>query len=576
MKTKYIFFGLILSICFSCSDVLDKKDLSAINDETVWNDKDYAKAYLDKLCRENLPEWATSGTARQGQSGDIPATPETPYTAGNSDEAGGGANVMYGELTTSSIDYWVYNQIRNINLLIQQIGSGTIDKETQDILKAQALVLRAWRYFQMVRLYGGVPIIMSPQALSDDLYVTRNKTSECVDMMVKDLDDAIAILPWTWTGNDAGRVTKAAAMAFKGRILLYHASPQFNPSRNTARWERAYAANKQAMDQLAENGYGLYESFEDIWFDEMNKGVVFVQRYQEPGTVHNWDAATRPLSEAQNQSGRNHPTLEMVESFPMITGVPITESDDYDPVYYWQNRDPRFKQTVAYNSCLWELSGKSGRRQWTYAGAELNYATESGFYCRKAVNLSYIPYYTERSSTDWIEIRYAEVMMNYAECAAELGRLDEAYAILKQIRKRAGIIPGSGEMYGLKQNMSYDDMMKAILFERKIEFAYEEKRYWDLRRRKLFESELNGTRRHGILPILNIPQAEFEAIQGTIDYEKEYHVYFRDSIVEVDKVFDINFRENYYFYAIPNKHLETNSKLEQTNGWPGGTFDPLD
>ena len=554
---NYILLGCLISSSFACSDILNKKDLSAVTEEDVWNDSKYATAYLDKLCRDNLPDWDAG-------------------VANNSDEANGGDGIMYGQLTTSSIDTWNYEQIRKINLLLQKVGSGSIDEETQNTLKAQALVLRAWRYFQMVRLYGGVPLILEPQELTDDLYVTRAKTSECIAQMVKDLDDAIAILPWKWTGDDEGRVTKAAAMAFKGRILLYWASPQFNPQDDKQRWEKAYAANKQAMEELANNGYGLYESYSELWFDEMNVEAVFVKRFQEPGLTNSWNAGTRPLSEAQNYTGWNRPSLEMVESYPMADGTPITESKDYDPVYFWKNRDPRFAQSIAYNGCLWELSGKSGRIQWTYVGSELNNPTPSGFYCRKAVDESYTPYYTERSSTDWIEIRYAEVLMNYAECAAELGKNDEAYTILKQIRNRAGILPGSDGLYGLKAGMSHDDMIKAIMLERKIEFAFEGKRYWDLRRRRLFASELNGTRRHGLLPKLKISQEEFDKIKDNVNIDKDKDTYFRDSLIVLDTKFDIDFKDNYYFYAIPNKHLETNSKLEQTQGWDGGTFNPYE
>lgn len=554
---NYILLGCLISSSFACSDILNKKDLSAVTEEDVWNDSKYATAYLDKLCRDNLPDWDAGAS-------------------NNSDEANGGDGIMYGQLTTSSIDTWNYEQIRKINLLLQKVGSGSIDEETQNTLKAQALVLRAWRYFQMVRLYGGVPLILEPQELTDDLYVTRAKTSECIAQMVKDLDDAIAILPWKWTSDDEGRITKAAAMAFKGRILLYWASPQFNPDNDKQRWEDAYNANKQVMEELAQNGYGLYGSYSDLWFDEMNVEAVFVKRFQEPGLTNSWNASTRPLSEAQNYTGYNRPTLEMVESYPMADGTPITESKDYDPVYFWKNRDPRFAQSIAYNGCLWELSGKSGRIQWTYVGSELNNPTPSGFYCRKAVDESYTPYYTERSSTDWIEIRYAEVLMNYAECAAELDKKDEAYAILKQIRNRAGILPGSDGLYGLKAGMSHDDMIKAIMLERKIEFAFEGKRYWDLRRRRLFASELNGTRRHGLLPKLKISQEEFDKIKDNVDIDKDKDTYFRDSLVVLDTKFDIDFKDNYYFYAIPNKHLETNSKLEQTQGWDGGTFNPYE
>lgn len=557
MKIKYFLFSSLVLMHTGCSDILDKKDLSAVTDQAVWNDVKYATAYLDKLCRDNLPEWDAG-------------------VASNSDETSGGDNIMYGQLTTGSIDVWNYEQIRKINLLVENVFSGSIGEDDQNRLAAQALVLRVWRYFQMVRIYGGIPMIMQAQELTDDLYVSRNKTSECIDIMVKDLDTAISVLPWKWTGNDEGRITKAAAMALKGRILLYYASPQFNPNGDRNRWETAYTVNKQAMEDLAQNGYGLYESYENIWFDEMNKEAVFVQRYQEPGRINSWNASTRPLSEAQNYTGANRPSLEMVESYPMNTGVAITESKEYDPVFFWKNRDPRFIQTVAYNGCTWELSAKSGRKQWTYVGSELNFPTLTGFYCRKAVDVSYTPYYTERSSTDWIEIRYAEILINYAECAAELDKLDEAYTILKQIRNRAGIIPGENGMYGIKQNMSQEEMIEAIMLERKIEFAFEGKRYWDLRRRRMFASELNGKKRHGLLPKLNISQEEFEKIKDQIDLEKDYPVYFKDSLVVLDLIFDIDFKDNYYFYAIPNRHLETNSNLEQTQGWSDGTFNPLD
>ena len=484
---------------------------------------------------------------------------------------------MYGQLTTASCDYWYYEDIRNINMLFEKLENNeAIDTETCTSLKAQASILRAWRYFCMVRVYGGVPMILLPQKLTDDLLVSRNKTSECIDIIIKDLDYAYENLPWSWTGDDLGRATKAAALALKGRVLLYYASPQFNPDNRMDRWEAAYKVNKQAKEELEANGYGLYASYEKIWYDEMNREVIWGRRYQEPGATNKWNAATRPLSEAQNYTGANHPTLEMVESYPMVTGIPITESKEYDPVLYWKNRDPRFNVTIAYNSCIWELSGKSGRKQWTYVGAELNNPTATGFYCRKAVEPSYTSYYTERSSTDWIEIRHAEVLLNYAECAAMSGKTEEAYDVLKTIRARAGILAGNNGMYGLKEGLSSEQMVDAIMLERKLELSFEGKRYWDLRRRRLFEAELNGKVRHGVLPKLNIPEEEFNKIKDTVDFENNYATYFRDSLVILDKNFAIDFKDNYYFYAIPNKYLETNSKMEQTQGWSGGTFNPLD
>lgn len=551
----------------SCSDILDKKDLSAVTDDQVWTDGNYATAYLNALYEQNLPAW----------DGETVGGVDAPFYSSYSDESNGGDNMMYGQLTIASIDFWEYENIRNINLLFEKLeGNEAIDEATATSLKAQASLLRAWVYWKMVRVYGGVPILLKPQALTDDLLVKRNKTSECMAQIVADLDYAYENLPWNWTGNDVGRATKAAALALKGRILLFYASPQFNPENQMDRWEEAYTINKKAVEELAANGYGLYEDYENIWFDEMNQEVVWGRRYQEPNLVNHWNASTRPLSEAQNFTGSNRPTLEMVQSYPMVSGLSIEEDPEYNSVLYWKNRDPRFQATIAYNGCLWELSGKSGRRQWTYVGAELNGATPTGFYCRKAVDPSYTPYFTENSSTDWIEIRYAEVLLNYAECAAVLGKSEAVYGVLKQIRERAGILPGEGSRYGLKTNLSTEELIDAVMFERKIELAFEGKRYWDLRRRRLFAEELNGSVRHGIKPKLKIPEADFQNMVDTIDLDRNYGLYFKDSVEIIDKKYTIDFKNNYYFYAIPNKYLETNSNLEQTAGWSGGSFDPLD
>lgn len=554
-KVWIIASALFLAGC----DILDKTNLSTVPGDKVWNDADYATAYINKLCRDNLPGWDTNISAL-------------------SDEANGnsGTNILYGQLTASSIDEWYYENIRNINIFLENIETSEFDETKKNELKGQAFFLRAWKYFQMVRLYGGIPIIDRPQKLDDDLYVARNKTSECIEFIVSDLDKASENLPWSWTNKDIGRISKAAALAMKGRVLLFYASPQFNLNNDKARWERAYEANKIAKEEISQNGYSLYPDYEDFWFNELNSEVILAYRYEDPGISHNWDAATRPLDESENITGANQPTWEMVESYPMINGRPISDPNaGYNPTTYWENRDPRFYASIAYNGCTWELSGKTGRKQWTFVGAEIAPGA-TGFYCRRAINTSYDTYFAQHSSTDWVEIRYAEVLLNFAECAAELGKDGEAYDVLKQIRNRAGILSGTGDMYGLDTNMTGEQLVKAILLERKIEFAFEGKRYWDLRRRRLFASELNGKKRHGIWPILKMEKADFLEIANTVDLNKDYTKYFRDSIVELDKVFPINFKDNYYFYGIPLKHLETNSKLEQTQGWDEGTFNPYE
>ncbi|MDR1979986.1 MAG: RagB/SusD family nutrient uptake outer membrane protein, partial [Tannerellaceae bacterium] len=183
---KYLLSILLAaSLSVSCSDVLDKNDLGAISETDVWNDALYAKAYLDYLVNANLPGWSAS-------------------ISSECDEAGDDRNsglFIYGELNANNTqDTWHYDRIRMLNEYIEKIETGSIDAATQQLYKAQVLVLRAWRYFDMVSLYGGIPMVMKVQNLSDDLLVPRNKTSECISLIVKDLDDAIAVenFPYSW------------------------------------------------------------------------------------------------------------------------------------------------------------------------------------------------------------------------------------------------------------------------------------------------------------------------------------------------------------------------------------------
>jgi len=568
---------MILSLCctmvVSCTKILDKKPLDKVSD--VWNDLDLANAYMDRIYANNLPGWTTE-------------------YATYCDESPGGGSFLYGQLTENSVNYWPYDNIRDINELIDNIDKGSLAASDKKLLKGQAMFFRAWQYFEMVKRYGGVPLILHAQALNDDLLVKRNKTSECMQQIVKDLDSAIAYLPQITpadAGND-GHVHKGTALAVKGRVLLYYASPQFDPAQNTGRWQAAYQANKDAKDYLQGKGFGLYPNFTTLWFNEMNKEDIFVRRYlytpNNSASWHNWSAATRPLDISQGATGANRPTLEMVDAFPMKDGKAITDPGSaysYDSNYYWKNRDPRFWQTIVYNGAFFQvgINGLApGRIQWTYVGGEQNNPTITGYYMRKAVDTTQTSIQAYNSSTDWVEIRYAEVLLNLAEAANEIGNPQEAYPLLESIRARAGIDPGGDNLYGLKAAMNQDEMRQAIRLERQIELAYEGKRFWDLRRWRAFESTLNGSRRHGHTITLKISTTQWNSLRNSMTPQQLYDLlqtnytdYFAHSVKLLDTQFDINWKPEYYFFAIPTSTLELNSNLQQTNGWTNGTFDPL-
>jgi hypothetical protein len=487
----------ILTGLTACSKILDKTDLSGI-DERTWDTESTATLYLNRLYDISMPTWPNlSGSA---------GLPTAIHDLSD-DYNGGEAKIWFGQLSADNItdffggnasnNAWAY--IRKINILLTQIEGGALEPAVKAKIKAQAYFLRGWIYFQLVKLYGGVPYISHPQDwVTEDLLVKRNKTSECIDSIARDFDMASS-LPASWGSTDRGRITRGAALGIKGRMLLFWASPQFNPANDVARWERAYKANRAAYDTLLLDGYALFPSFANVWLDEGsgNKEVIMLRSFDGANKASTFEDAARPNSESNGGGGSYQPTLDLVNVFPMKSGLNVTDEDSgYDSVYYWKNRDPRFDATIAYNGCVWALSNKTGRKQWSYTGVtdDKNKPTVTGFYCRKGLNTATIKDNTKLGKTDWIELRLAEVMLNLAECANATGRTQEAYDMLIAIRKRAGITAGENAMYGLKASMTQTEMFSAIIRERRIELAFEGKRYDDLRRNKLFD-QLNGTRR---------------------------------------------------------------------------------
>jgi hypothetical protein len=601
---KSLIYLILLTIFISCEDVLDKRDLNAIDDTDVWNNEILANLYLNKVYRNILPGFGGSSNTNLSDESALTGEEENATNRVYKD-------IMYGELALDAsygnFGVTPYSNIRDLNLLIDEIEKGSIEPEIRAQIKGQALFLRAWVYWDLVKLYGGVPLVLHQldPFNRDGLMIERSSARECIEQIKKDLDDAIQGLPPSWSADEWGRITRGGAAALKGRVLLFYASPQFNPDGLPERWDSAYQANLEAKEMCLADGYELNDNFERIFLDEQSsKEAIFIKVYDGVDISHGYENSVRPRSECEDGGNSNNPTWEFVKAFPMVNGLPVDDpASGYDSAYFWKNRDPRFYSTVAYNGCLWELSGKTGRRQWNYVGngiepsSPVMGASNTGFYCRKNVNESIESTETPRVATDWIEIRLAEVLLNLAECAAELGRLDEAKAELIAIRKRAGIEEGDGS-YGITA-ASVADMVIAVMNERRIELAYENKRHWDLRRRNWFAEDygsvkrLNGTRRHGIRTVLDTvyimsldPSITSgsqaidyfnQNIRDTIDIENDYYRYFITEWGWNRDEEDINYLQpKYNFYFMPLSELDKNEKLKQTIYWgEADVFDPL-
>ncbi|HEY1213731.1 MAG TPA: RagB/SusD family nutrient uptake outer membrane protein, partial [Bryobacteraceae bacterium] len=404
----------------------------------------------------------------------------------------------------------------------------------------------------------------------------------------------------SWPATDFGRITRGAALAFKARVLLTWASPQFNPQNDQSRWQRAYTAAQHAYDTCTMDGYALYSNFSRIALDAGNatnhEPIIFRPyngvnaKYQFEG----YDNVTRPYSQsAGGGGGTNNPTWNLVSAFPMKDGYPIAASSagvPYDSVYYWKNRDPRFYSTIVYNGAVYGLGNTPGRKQWMYTNITVDkgHITNTGFYCRKNIDTSVSAVNSQYGKTFWVELRFAEVMMNLAECANMTGNQPQAYTLLEQIRKRAGISANADGLYGLQPGMSQDQMETAILNERQVEFAFEGKRYDDLRRTRTFD-KLNGTYRQQLVVTFksSYKVSDMEKVNATTGIAPvdtinvngpDYTKYFTHTIVQITNENPINFLPIYYAYAIPSSNISKEPAMQQTIGWlyagGMGTFDP--
>ncbi|HLR36622.1 MAG TPA: RagB/SusD family nutrient uptake outer membrane protein, partial [Chitinophagaceae bacterium] len=226
MKIRYVIYLLPLFIYITgCEKILDKTDLQSFSGSQIVNSLDLSKSYLNRIYNDNSPGWP---------GGDF---------MNCSEEVAGNTPYFEGTVTVNTVDFYgtsvsvdnIWGNLRAINQFIKIIDEGNLSEQEKKHLKGQALFFRAWDYFKLVRLYGGVPLVLEPQnAVGEDnlkkTFLARNKTSECIQQIVSDLDSAAAYLPGIWSNTDDwGRVTSGTALALEGRILLTWASPQFNP-----------------------------------------------------------------------------------------------------------------------------------------------------------------------------------------------------------------------------------------------------------------------------------------------------------------------------------------------------------
>lgn len=408
----------------------------------------------------------------------------------------------------------LYADIRQANIFLAKVETSPLSAALKARTKAEARFLRAFYYHFLIKYFAGVPLIGDKiYEVNDPSDKQRNTYEECVEYLVEELDQAAVDLPLNYTGLDYGRVTKGACLALKSRILLFAASPLYNggsfstspdvikltayPSFDQNRWERARLAAKAVIDMgtyslnvdnITKPGYGFY----NLFLTRVNSEYIFAWHHA-PNKI--LETAYNPFS----RGGRlfyHYPTQEMVDKFPTINGLPVS-GPDKDPAYKdndpYLNRDPRLGYTIIYNTSLYYLQKDRGLSPvYTYVGAPQDgivdisspAATITGYYRRKGCDELAATTGGNNNSGGLPLIRYAEILLNYAEAANEMGLTTDAMDILKQIRMRAGIKPGINGRYGFPSNPVKDAARNLIKLERDVELAFEEHRLWDIRRWK--------------------------------------------------------------------------------------------
>lgn len=483
-----------------------------------------------------------------------------------------------------------YNGIRKANTFIKNIDivplkekfsnhSGN-DISLNRAWKAEARFLRAYFYFELIKRYGGVPIVNRVYELEDNIELPRNTFEECVDFIVEELDaikDSLRSVPLQNPNAEGHVVTTQAAMALKSRVLLYAASPLFNenpigqdnpytgyPTFDNKRWEKAADAAKSFIDNYGSSIYSLAEDFKGVFVSyygtsygdsKINNEVIFYRSTNSYGT--NLEKNSGPLGFSGNDlsEGYNSPTQNLVDAFPMLDGKPVGESPKYTDYSYetmYRNRDPRLSATVIHNGSEWLT-----RTMETYENGANNPTassrrTRTSYYLRKF--MGYMEDKTTYANTihEWVVFRYAEILLNFAEAQNEYsGPSTEVYQMIKDLRARAGIEPGDDGMYGLEQNMNQTQMREIIQNERRIEMAFEEQRYWDIRRWRIAERVFQEPLK-GLVIVKNGGVLEYNAV----------------NVLNAPFI-DNNSNERYrrYFYPIPYSEVIKNSNMIQNPGW---------
>lgn len=585
MKITHIACMALFGMCMSCSNVLDIKPRNILSESEIFSSETGLEAYMASLYNL-LPIEDFNLRPTVLNYGDW-----THFT----DESMNLTNYDVGHMGNGTAsNWWGYNLVRNVNNIIDKIDLVDVAPVLKNSTLGEAKFIRAYAYFAMVKRYGGVPLITSVQEYTggnlEELRVKRNTEQEVYDFIARELDEAAQLLGSNVANKS--RANKYTALALKSRAMVYAASiAQFGSvqldgivgipnSLANNYWQAAYDAAKAIIDDQA---YSLYEknankaqNFTDLFLDINNPEAIFVKYFQNPDKTHAYDSWNVLLGHRAPGAVccSTSPTIELVEKFEYIDGSDgaLRVANGSQPIMYenptdlFKDKDPRLEGTVIFPFGLWKgdvidiQAGLIDDGNFITSGdydARYNPATgvigddgiritglhgmnngqwfpQTGFYVKKYLDPNYVN--GVPSTQAFIDFRFGEVLLNYAEAAVELGRNAEAAVALNRLRMRAGIAA-----------LSASEAVRArVRNERTVELAFEGHRFWDIRRWRIAATTVAplNTVYQGLFPYFDIDEGKYVFYKRPVGLPRFFH-------------------ERMYYEMIPPTEIARNTNLIQ-------------
>ncbi|MFV0267700.1 MAG: RagB/SusD family nutrient uptake outer membrane protein, partial [Draconibacterium sp.] len=495
MKIYSYIFILVLIFSMSCEDPFDLTRKDLITEELVFEDENLVNAFLNDLYGRTLFE-TLGGESNYNQNLINSFGGEARNFAPWQEPFGQVIGRVFDEQGAGQLNYWPYELIRELNDFIAKIAeSETLDPDFVDTRSSEARFIRAFTYFEMVKRYGGVPLItkvLPITATEEELFVPRNSEKEIYDFIGTEMDEIAELLPSV--ADQYGRVTKWAALSLKSRAMLYAASVArfgtqqlngllgFPAGEAQGYYTKSLAASKEILD---DSPHSLYtksadpvKNFTDIFIDENNNPeVIFAEAYDAAaGKGHSWDLLAHPDGFGFSWNSNFPVYLETLENFDFMDGASgkidramYDDATAIDPAWFFEQRDPRMRASIYYPGIVWRgqqvyyhrstdytdpADGKRkrstnrtfivpGSNGWPGAGPNRNVAAgnnATGLQIRKRVDESLPATGNGLSNTDRIVFRMGEIYLNYVEAAFYLNDPNgDMVAKMNELRSRAAM-----------------------------------------------------------------------------------------------------------------------------------------